>query len=46
MIKLEKTQKNKIKQIHLEIKFSIFKFIYFKLKNKFNIRFEISKGWD
>ena len=44
MIKLKNSKISK--QIHLEIKFSIFKFIYFKLKNKFNIRFEISKGWD
>ena len=46
MIKLEITKINNTKQTHLSVSISIFKFIYFKLKNKINIRFEISKGWD
>lgn len=46
MIKLEITKINNIKQTHLRVSIGIFKLVYFKLKNKINIRFEISKGWD
>ena len=36
----------KSKYIHIEKRFWIFRFSFYKLRNKWTIRFEISKGWN
>ena len=47
MIKLTTTKLGeKSKFIHLEITIWLLRFSFYKLKDKYNIRFEISKGWD
>jgi hypothetical protein len=38
--------KKKKEYIHKQYKLGWFRFSFYKLHNKFTIRFEISKGWD
>ena len=47
MIKLKtKKLKGNKKFIYLEISLWVFRFSFYKLRDKFSIRFEINKGWD
>ena len=47
MIKLTTTRLGKKRKFtHLEISLWIFRFSFYKLRDKFSIRFEISKGWE
>jgi len=41
-----KKQRKKVKQYHKEIKCGMIRFSFYKLKNKFCLRLEISKGWE
>ena len=34
------------KQIHKEFKIGIFRFSFYKLRNKWTFRLELSSGWD
>ena len=43
--KIQNLKDNK-KYIYLEIKISLFRFSFYKMKKKFTIRLELSKGWN
>jgi len=46
-LEVETTNKNRRRNfIHIELSLFIFRIVYYKMRKKLTIRFEISRGWD